>query len=334
MGKVPQVSDNDLGQFCRESWNKAMETAETDSTISGDGTVGNELAIVVDNTPDLSSNSPIIPPSVQALKLWASTIASQVSRTKSYSISRHVQAGRAFLAGFYFADSNSVTLTNASPSVMWGEVNNAYSAHAFIVSAGDGVTDGSDLILTVKGTSIDDNGVRTPLDSEVIVLDAVGSAPLNAYLETPKKWIGEIEFELTSTGGTVFQFTFNYGFAKYDDFNNTDIKIVGFEAVGLANKDGSDYNVQLIHHQATGWTYASTNFEAGSLPAIADMRADLLPEGLTWNDEYFAYKRSNLNTDINGADSEGFLIVLESNTNDPIDNINCHVLAELQPPSP
>lgn len=77
MSKVTQGQDNDTGQTLRENWNEALKTVETNSTITGDGTdaVGQELAIVVDNDPLLPSNSPIIPPSVSAIKSYISNVS-------------------------------------------------------------------------------------------------------------------------------------------------------------------------------------------------------------------------------------------------------------------
>lgn len=46
MGKITQVNNNDSGLVARTKINEAMKTVETDSSLSGSGTVGDPLKVV------------------------------------------------------------------------------------------------------------------------------------------------------------------------------------------------------------------------------------------------------------------------------------------------
>ncbi len=93
-------------------------------------------------------------------------------KIKSYFFTSPVgSSGTYYKAGFYDLVSADANLTQASTTVTLGSANHPYAAHAFIVSGGNGTTDGSDLVLTVSGTSITDAGVRATSDTQVVVAD-------------------------------------------------------------------------------------------------------------------------------------------------------------------
>lgn len=255
------------------------------------------------------------------------------SYLKSFSFaSRPGASGEFFQAGFYnYADADA-DLTQASLTVTHGGANTPHGAHVFIVSAGNGTTDGSDLVLTVTGTSITDAGVRDTGGTEVIEATAEVSAT-NAYFETALRWIGTITLTLSSTAGTAFDYTFNYGLAKYDDFSNRTFIITDFEVIGEANADDAGFNVQLIHHNATGWTYAPTGFVAGNT-AILDMNVDYSTEQDLDGGEPFGYKRVGLSTSVDGGGSEGIIVRVTTSVNDAISYMDTHVGVLLQPGGP
>jgi hypothetical protein len=134
------------------------------------------------------------------------------------------------------------------------------------------------------------------------------------YYETTKKWLGQITYTLTGTTGS---YTFNYGFAKYEDFGNRDFTVSDFEIVGLAGATASSLDVELLHHQATGWTYHATAFVPGS-STICDMATDYSGDTSLVSDEYFAYKRASLSTVVDGSGSEGVLVRMTQTTNNAI----------------
>lgn len=255
---------------------------------------------------------------------WKNIISEVI---KSYTLADAGAAGEYFLGGYYAYATTDANLTNASTTVTHGGANVPYAAHAFIISGGNGSTDGSDLVLTVTGTSITDAGTRTAADSEVIEATAATS-PVDTYFETTKKWLGTVTFTLSSTGGSTFSYDFNYGFAKYEDIGNVDFTITGFEAVGLAGANDGGFNIELLHHTATGWTYAATGFVAGGT-VLLDMGSIYSTEQDIDNDQPFAFKRTGLSTAVSGSGSEGYVIRTTTGTNNAVSYLNAHVHCQL-----
>lgn len=249
-----------------------------------------------------------------------------VAVVKSYNFSaRNASSGQYYQAGFYNAPATDANLTQASTTQAFGTANVGEAAHAFIVSAGDGATDGSDLVLTVTGTSITDAGVRTPADSEVVVADCLaGACPVDTYLETNKKWIGSVTYTLTSTGGSAFAFSFNYGFCKYEDFGNVDVTLRGLESVGLCDSSDTGFNIQLYHHNEIGWVYSAAAFVPGNTP-ILDWAALYVTEIDIAAGEHFAFKRTGLSTPIAGAASEGLVMKVTTSVNNSVAYLNSHL---------
>jgi hypothetical protein len=244
---------------------------------------------------------------------------------KSYSVTTQgLGAGATVYAGgFYEAPAADANLTQVATTQTYGTASVSYAAHVFVVAGGAGVTDGSDLVLTVTGTSITDAGTRTAADSEVIVADCTAAA-LNQYFETSKKWLGQITLTLSSTGGTAFSFDFNYGFAKYEDFGNRDFTITDFEAVGYAGANEADLDILLYHHSSTGWTYSAAAFVPGS-PAIISLATDHATDDQLVNGDHFAYKRTGLSTAITGSGSEGVLAKAVTTANNAIEYMSVHI---------
>lgn len=234
-----------------------------------------------------------------------------------------VASGEHFQGGFYDYNVADANLNQGSLTVTHGATNVPYAAHAFIVSGGNGTTDGSDLVLTVTGTSIDDAGTRTGADSEVIEATAATSA-LDTYFETTKKWIGTITYTLSSTGGGTFNYDFNYGFAKYEDFGNRDFTIVDFENTGLANANDTGFEIELLHHNATGWTYHATVFVAGNT-ALLSMNTIYSTEQDLDIDTPFAFKRTGLSTAVAGANSEGVIVRVTTGASNSVNFMDTHI---------
>jgi hypothetical protein len=246
---------------------------------------------------------------------------------KSYTFtSRGVGSGLHYVGGYYDYPATDSNLTNASTTQAYGTANIGYSAHAFVVAAAAGVTDGSDLVLTVTGTSITNAGVRTGSDSEIVVADCTAAAT-DQYFETDKHWIGTVTYTLSSTGGTTFNFDFNYGFAKYDDLGNRDFVIKEFEAVGEAGINDSAFDIELLEHGSAGWTYSAAAFIAGG-NCIAQWSTDMAPEDDLSNGKDFGYKRSGLTTFIEGSLNNGYLIRITTGANNSVQTMDTHVGVE------
>ena len=231
---------------------------------------------------------------------------------RSYYISDYGASDLNYMCGFYESDATEALLTiGGTVTQVFGGTNRATAAHAFIVSGG--LIGGVGLTLTVSGTSITDLGVRTTGDSEILTT-AMESVPLNTYIETDKKWLGVVTYTLTGTSGTI---SFNYGFAKYEDFGNRMFTVTDVEFTGKAGANASSTNVELLPHISTGWTFNSTNFVPGSSP-IVDMVTDYVTETDIDDESYFNYERANLSYMIDGSASEGVVIRFTQTTNNAI----------------
>jgi len=242
---------------------------------------------------------------------------------KSYNFaSRNGASGIYYLGGFYIAPVADLNLSNGSPTGTLGTALNPYAAHAFMCF-GAGSTDGTDITITVTGTSIDDNGLRTGTDSEVLYDGTVGALTLNDYLETTKKWVGQITYTLTSDGGT-FTCDFNYGFAKYEDFRNQDFTLKAVECVGLTNIADAGFELEMIYHSSADWTYHASAFVPGSTP-VATMNTDHGAESDLKIDECFAWKRTNFSQAVVGSGSEGVLIRLTTTVNNSVTFMSAHI---------
>lgn len=238
---------------------------------------------------------------------------------KSYSIGDTGTEDVHYLAGFYDAPVTDVTLTiGGTVTQTYGNIGGIKAAHAFCVASGAG---GIDLVLTVTGISITDAGVRNDADSEIIVADT-DAAITDQYFETSKKWLGQVTYTLTGAAGA---FTFNYGFCKYEDFGNRTFMVTDFEAVLHAGANATAVDIELMHHETTGWTYSAGAFEPGGL-ILADLNTDYSATNDDLdNTEYGAYKRSGLSGAVDGADNEGVLIKVTSAVNNSISYGNFHI---------
>lgn len=244
--------------------------------------------------------------------------------TRSYTfISRAAATGINYIGGFYNAPASATTLNQASNSFTYGTANVSYAAHFFIVASGAGTTNGSNLQMTVTGTSVSDDGSINVSDSEVILLNGTTSVT-NQYYETVKKWLGQVTVTLSSLSATTYSYTFNYGFAKYDDLGNKDFTIEDFEVTGLANTNDSDIDVQLLKHSDTGWIYSNSSFIPGSV-IICSLKNDHTPNNHIVAGSQFAYKRTDISQFIEGADSEGFMVRVVTSVNNAITYLNAHV---------
>ena len=211
--------------------------------------------------------------------------------TKSWSF--ETATTRDFFGGFY---KYGPTDDNFSPAITFGVVNQACAAHFFVVT---GAVPVDDVTITITGTTITDEAVRTPGATATITIPA--GTPVDSYFETPEKWNSQLTIE--TTGGTPI--TCNYGSAKYYDNNNRDYRIIGFETVWESLSNDATSDIRLIHHRATGWT-----FNAGTEPTppyIYTRATDYGPDVVHVSGEDGAWKRTNLSDVVRGNDSEGIL---------------------------
>ena len=169
---------------------------------------------------------------------------------------------------------------------------------------------------------MDDKGNRNGSDSEVIVADAIAASfATNARAETTRKWLGQPTITLSSSGGGNFNCSFNYGFAKYNDFGNRKFHITDFECVGRAGANDTGFNIRLFYISNVGWTYHATAFVPGGT-VLANMNTDHSPDDELVSGKYFSYKRDNLDSHINGADAEGVIVEITTTANKAVETMD------------
>ena len=250
---------------------------------------------------------------------------------KSYSfVSPQVTSGTFYIGGYYRAPAADVTLTQGSLTQTYGGASHPYAAHAFIVGAGGATIDDGDVGIKVTGTSITDAGVRTTSDEEILSAN-ISEIETDEYIETSKKWLGQVTFTLYDAVGTPATYTtdLNYGLCKYEDFGNRDFTLTDIECVGLAGANDAGFELYVIKHDTTGWTYSPGSFVPGSTP-IYSMAIDHSTDIDLDNGDQFAWKRAGLSTFISGSTHEGIVIRIDTAANSAIDSLDFHVGGEIE----
>jgi hypothetical protein len=257
---------------------------------------------------------------------------SRISRndiSKSYPFtSTGVNAGTYWIGGFYDFATTSITLTQASTTQTYGTINIAKDAHAGMVASAVGVVTGGGQVGLRITNSIKDSEDGTPQTAAQsgIITEDITTLSTNDYMETVEKWSGVITYELYVVSGspTAYSLTFNYGFAKYDDIQDRDYTIKGFEAKWQGNAN-STLDVALMKHTLLGWTYSATGFVAGN-GDICRKLVDQQLAGDVQNNEDGAWKRINLNSYVAGQSGlEGHIIQVITGANGTIQIMNCHI---------
>lgn len=256
-------------------------------------------------------------------------IVSDELKCRTYGFASPAGAsGTYYVAGFYRAPSAHVAADQAGPTQTHGSANSSYAAFAFVVAGGAGVVAagvGNQVGLRVTGTSITDKGVRTGSDTEVLTDDITGLA-LNDYLQTTKKWIGQITFELYVVGGApaTYSLNFNYGTAKFENICNKNFFVKGIDIAGRAGANDSGFNIELLHHKLTGWTYDAAAFVPGTT-VLASMNSDHVTEKNLVTSEDFGYKRDNLGQFVASGNGEGILFRITTGANKAVEAMDLHL---------
>lgn len=218
---------------------------------------------------------------------------------------RDIAAGDHYVGGFYEYDSNEAALTKGS-SIVFNLTGNSSDAGYFFIVWGSGGTDGTNITLTVTGDSINDNGVLTVADSEVLYSGPPGALALNQKLETTRRWPGSVTCTLTCDG-TASTANFNYAKVMYEHVHdNVDITWKRFFTTGLCDNTDANFDVQVLLHKETGWTYASSGWEP-STGTLFSMQADYSTASGIKSDKHFAYDRVFTPYEVIGP-SEGVVI--------------------------
>jgi len=276
--------------------------------------------------PTGSTGSPTVPSEI------GGTVVSTPS-IKSYSFrSPPGGPGTFFVSGFYDFDTDDANLDQGPPagntSVTHGNSDVPYAAHAAIIAGGAGTASGGagTVEIEVSGTSISDLGVRIASDTEILVAD-VTTLTLDQYVQTVKKWIGPVTFTLQNSGGsthTAFTADFNFGFARFEDFAANNFFIESWDFVGLAGANDGVFNVELLHHNDQGWTFAATGFVPGGT-VLVDYRSDYTPEADLDNTLPFSFQRVDVDTLILAASGEGLIMRITTGSNNSVVFLDLHV---------
>jgi hypothetical protein len=238
-------------------------------------------------------------------------------------------SGTFYASGFYAAPVADANLTNASTTVSYGTANSPTGVHMFLVAGGAGTTNAGTVSIVVSGTSITSAGVRTAADTEIIVADITTMA-LNKYYETTKRWLGTVTYTLTPAGGaTVYAADFNYGKCAYDSLDSRKFSIKQIEMFGRAGANDTGFDIQVLHHKATGWIYSAAAFVPGTTP-VCSLVGDYGIDNDLVSNERFTYDRS-LNQPIDGTIGEGFLIRIVTTANKAVEFMDIGTYVEAIP---
>ena len=232
--------------------------------------------------------------------------------------SQGVLAGVYWKAGFYdWADADA-NLDEGSTTQLHGTVGRAYAAHASIVASGPGTVVGGVVGLRVTGIQDNEDGIQVAGQTGIITED-ITTLVADTYYETSEKFSGQVTYELYTVSGTptTFNLDFNYGYSKYEDFQNRDFTVTGFEMGWQGNANDSAFDVALMHHSSTGWNYAATAFVPGN-GDICRKSVDQALAGNVVNGEDGAYKRTGLNYYVAGEGSEGIIVQITTGANSTI----------------
>ncbi len=196
-----------------------------------------------------------------------------------------------------------------------GAVNVAYAAHGLVVM---GAPHGDDnMVIRCTGTSMADDGTRTPADFELI--DTTGLGAANKFFQTAKKWLGNTVWSLDSgTGSSV-----NLGLVKAYDHGGTPFTFDGFDIVGRGAANDAGFDIEVIHHKADGWTY---NAGAEPDPPIyASLATDYGAESDIDADHFFSFERSALALAVAGDQGEGLMLKVTTTTPAAVQFMNAHI---------
>jgi len=264
-------------------------TATGSITTSTNAIIGNDL--IVANDADITGDVDITGDLTVSGSMG-------IVKTVSWPMGTSASAGHTYTGGYYLFGGSANDFNGA---ITFGTANGAYAAHFMVVCA-SGATD---TVVTVTGTSILDDGTRTTSDSEELSL-IDGST--DVFYETSKKWIGQVSVEKTAGTDRLC----NYGFCKYWDHANKDFTVNAFEALWNASKTDAGFDVEILWHKATGWTY-----HAGAEPdppVVQSMSGTHSTERSCIGGEPGAFKRTSSGVAIDGSGSEGILFAVTTTT--------------------
>lgn len=250
------------------------------------------------------------------------------SASRSYGFtSQGIASGTFYKGGFYDWSTVDANLTQASTTVTHGTAGTTYAAHPGIVPSGAGTVDTGVVGLRVTGTLDSETGNQVASQSETISGD-ITTLTANVLAEAVGKFSGQVTFELFVVSGapTTFSLDFNYGYSKFEDFQNRNATITAFEAVWQGNAADTGFDIALLHHKTTGWTYAATGFAPGNGDIVRRSVRQAIDSNVTSGLDG-SWKSIDIDQFINGNTTEGVIVEIITTNNSTIQTMDIHVAA-------
>ena len=250
------------------------------------------------------------------------------SASRSYSFtSASAAAGLHWRAGFYDWDTSDVSLSQGSLSVTYGTADATRAAHVGIVPSAAGIVDTGQVGLQVTGTQDAESGIQVA-DQTAIITDDITTLTVDIMEECLEKFSGNVEISLYVVSGSPVNYsvTFNYGFSKYEDFANIDGTVTGFSAVWEAGANDTEFDITLMLHSPTGWTYAATGFDPGNGDICRRSVDQAIASGINTGLDG-AYKRTGLSTFVDGTAKEGVIVEIKTGEPNSIRSMDLHISA-------
>lgn len=252
----------------------------------------------------------------------------RINASRSYGFtSQGIGTGLYYKAGFYDWETTSVTLDQTTTTQTYGTAGRTYAAHPGIVPAASGSVDTGQVGLRVNGIKDSEEGPQSLAQSDTIT-DDITTLTGDLMAEAAAKFSGEVTFELYVVSGApaAYSLTFNYGYSKYEDFQNRDATVTSVECVWQGGANDSSFDIAVKHHKPAGWTYAATGFEPGN-GDIVRRSIDQAEAGDVANGQEGTWKRVNVNQFINGNDSEGVIFEVVTGANNTVQTMDMHLSA-------
>ncbi len=274
---------------------------DTDGTFTNERPLFPAERLVVGGVEKAGTTDGVI--SVQPYRIQRTNIQRAYGFT-----SANVDKGQYTKAGYYDWALTSEALTQANTSVNFGTADQTYAAHLGVVPEAAGVVDTGVVGLRVVGIEDSETGAQVAAQTGIISED-ITTLTADVMAETSEKFSGQVLLELYVVSGTPvnYSLTLNYGYSKYEDFNNSNVTVTGFECVWYARKTDTQFDIELIPHISTGWTYAAAAFLPGSAPLV-QKSVDQMLAGNVVRNSYGAYKRIGLTEFVEGSGSNGIVI--------------------------
>jgi hypothetical protein len=295
------------------------------------------LIYLSETAGELTATRPVVPSNIVIMGTVIESHATtgiafiNVSPFSRDSASRSIpinsgSSGTDWLAGFYDWETTDANLTQASLTVTHGTAGQSRAGHVGAVPSGAGTVDTGQVGLRVVGIQDSEEGTQVAAQTGIIT-DDITTLTADVMTETVEKFSGQVSIELYVVSGSPVNFSldFNYGFSKYEDFQNRDATIQSFEVLWTGRATETGFDIALLHHKPTGWTYAATGFEAGD----GDIVRRSVDQALAFDvasGVSGSWKRVNINEFIDGDTLSGIIIKMETNTNNSIAGV-AHITA-------